>query len=56
MLYLFEIWYWKQLLQSGEEFRHQSFKCCVEVRAILHRKDILSDYKKKNRQIQHISL
>lgn len=55
MLYLFEIWYWKQLLESGEKFRHQSFKCCVEVRAILHRKDILSDYKKP-RQIQHISL
>lgn len=61
MLYLFEIWYWKQLLQSGEEFRHQSFKCCVKVRAILHRKDILSDYKKTKqittvRQIAHLTM
>lgn len=45
MMYLFKIWYWKQLLQSGKELRHQSFQCCVEVGTILHWKDILSDYK-----------
>lgn len=44
-MYLFKIWYWKQLLQSGKELRHQGFQCCVEVGAVLHWKDILSDYK-----------
>lgn len=42
-LHLFEIWYRQQLLQSGKEFTDQSFQRCVEVRAILHRKHILSD-------------
>ena len=39
--YLFEVWDWKQLLQSDEELTDQSLKCCVKVWAVLHRKDVL---------------
>lgn len=46
MMYQFKIWNWKKLLQSGEELGHQSLQCCVEVRAILHWKDILSHHKR----------
>lgn len=49
-LHLFEIWYRQQLLQSGKEFTDQSFQCCVEVRAILHWKHILSDENRQNEQ------
>ena len=42
-MYLFEVWYWQQLLQSGEELADQSLQCCIKVRAILHRKHILPE-------------
>ena len=41
-VYLFEVWYWQQLLQSGEEHTEHSLQCCIKVSSILHRKHILS--------------
>ena len=46
--YLFEVWNWKQLLQSDEELTDQSLKRCVKVWPILHWKDVLQIEVKMN--------
>lgn len=30
-VYLFKVWYWQQLLQSGEEHTHQRLQLCIKV-------------------------
>ena len=39
--YLFEVWYWQELLQPWQELPHQSLQSRVILGSILHRKNVL---------------